>query len=58
MHHAANLVLLLHVAGVGIGDTATDEAICYYVELKLAKIFDAEDYKLIGKDFYNMIHGG
>jgi len=45
----------LEFAGVGVGDTATDECIAGYVEEKLKDTFP-NTYEKIGHDFYYMYH--
>jgi len=42
--------------GLGVGDTATDEAIQQYLIDKLETIFDEEDVEIIGNCFYDSIH--
>jgi hypothetical protein len=55
MQPVALQVRALHCAGVGVGDTGTDEMIAGYAEQKLKPIFP-DDYEGMGEDFYSLIH--
>ncbi len=52
----ADKIKVLEYAGVGVGDTATDELIACYIEEPLREFWDEKDVCLISDNFYNLIH--
>jgi hypothetical protein len=56
LNPVANQIKALQYAGVGIGDTATDECIAGYVEEQLRLEMKSDTVEKIGSEFYDLIH--
>ena len=56
MTPVAAQVRALNFAGVGVGDTSTDECICTYIEEQLRVEYETDKVDEMGLDFYTMIH--
>jgi hypothetical protein len=56
VEHYGELIARYGDKGIGVGDTATDEAISEYLEKKLETIFDKKDITRIGYALYDVLH--